>query len=370
MRSIQWRFRKSSSIEHFAMNILIGTTAAHFGGTERWISMAAAELERRGHSVFVACPDHVHAPRFAMRERLFHGGPKSLWDRKGKKRLAEFCRANAIEVLLPTSHRLVFVYGRVARRLGVAVAARLGIVRLPVRPVIDWYGYGIYPNAVIVNAERIKAVLSRAPFADAKKIHVIYNGIVEPNVTRAGRDPAKFAVVSVGTMVERKGMGQLIRAIALLPEDKRGRVHATLIGAGPLLEDYRALAASLGLERQVTFTGDLANPAVHFGAADLFVLLSDKEGISNAVLEAMSAGVPVYATLAGGHGEFLRDRENAYVAWTREPKDVADDLYRIMADPLIARIGAAGRATAKEWFSLERMGDRLETLLHAIAKQH
>lgn len=351
------------------MKLLFANSAGYFGGTERWIALAAAELEKRGHTVFVACPDLPHAERFAPPERLSHSGPSSLWDREGSKRLETFCRVRAIEVLVPTSHRLAFTYGRTAKRLGIGVAVRLGIVRIPRRPVVDWYGYGIFPDAIIVNSERIKEVLSRAPFADPAKISVIRNGIETAPLEPAPRTGTDFFITSVGTMLERKGMGHLIRAIALLPDELRSRVRVKLIGGGPMLPRYRTLSTKLGLDTQITFTGEVKNAAAHVAESNLFILLSELEGISNALLEAMNLSVPVYATLAGGHGEFLRDGENAYVARVREPSSVAQDLQRILADPKRIEIGKAGHDTVRQNFSMEKMGNQLETLLLSIVEK-
>ena len=57
------------------MRLLFISTAGHFGGTERWASMAIAELAARGHEVWMACPDLPHAGQFIAADRLWHDGP-------------------------------------------------------------------------------------------------------------------------------------------------------------------------------------------------------------------------------------------------------------------------------------------------------
>lgn len=350
------------------MRLLFVSSAEHFGGTERWASMAIAELERRGHQIWMACPDTAHAGNFTRAEQLWHDGPKSMWDKSGMDRMAAFCQLHQIDCIVPLSQKIYFACGRLARKLDIALVLRLGIVRLPWRPVIDWYGYGIYPDAIIVNTQRIRQVLSRAPFVKRERIHVIYNGIVERPATGVARRPGKFTITSVGTLSWRKGMEHLIKAVALLPDDLRDRVAIKLIGQGPAREKLAGLATKLNLADQVEFTGHVDNPTAHIAASDLFVLLSAQEGISNALLEAMNCAVPAYATLVGGHGEFIEHGINAYAARSRNPARVASDLAGIMSDPNIAAIGGAGRETVREKFSITTMGDRLEDVLKLAKK--
>ena len=345
------------------MRLLFVSSAAHFGGTERWASMAIAELERRGHQVWMACPDKPHAGNFTRPERLWHDGPGTMWDKPGIDRMAAFCRKQQIDCIVPLSQKMYFTCGRLARKLGIALVLRLGIVRLPWRPVVDWYGYGIYPDAIIVNTQRIKQVLSRAPFVKRDRIHVIYNGIVERLTGDVAGQPDKFTITSVGTLSWRKGMEHLIKAVALLPDDLREKVHIKLIGEGPARGKLTGLAERLNLAARVEFTGHVENPTAHIAASDLFVLLSAQEGISNALLEAMNCGVPAYATLVGGHGEFIQHGVNAYAARSRRPSQVASDLAGIMSDKNIGAVGAAGRDTVRDRFSMTAMGDRLEEVL-------
>ncbi|WP_108879403.1 glycosyltransferase [Anderseniella sp. Alg231-50] len=350
------------------MRLLFVSSAEHFGGTERWASMAIAELERRGHQIWMACPDKPHAENFTLPERLWHEGPKSMWDRAGMDRMAGFCRDQQIDCIIPLSQKMYFTCGRLARQLGIALVLRLGIVRLPWRPVVDWYGYGIYPDAIIVNTQRIKQVLSRAPFVKRDRIHVIYNGIVERPAGGVANQPEKFTITSVGTLSWRKGMEHLIKAVALLPDGLRKKVHIKLIGEGPARGKLTSLAQRLDLAAQVEFTGHVENPTAHIAASDLFVLLSAQEGISNALLEAMNCAVPAYTTLVGGHGEFVEHGRNAYAARSRRPSQVAADLAGIMSDHNIGAVGAAGRDTVRDRFSMTAMGDRLEEVLKLAAK--
>lgn len=351
------------------MRLLFISTAGHFGGTERWASMAIAELEQRGHEVWMACPELPHAAQFIRSQRLWHHPPSGMFDRAGMTGLEAFCRQHAINAVIPVSEKAYFPAGRVARKLGIACVVRLGIVRLPWRPVVDWYGYGLYPHAIIVNTKRIKDVLARAPFVKRERVHVIYNGIMRKPLAPLARDASRFTITTVGTLSWRKGQEHLIRAVALLPETVRNRVNVKLIGDGPARGRLEKLVPKLGLEAHVTFTGHIDRPADHVAAGDLFVLLSSQEGISNALLEAMDAGVPAYATLVGGHGEFIQDAVNAWAARSRSPHAVSADLARIMQAPDRMLVAVRGQETVRDRFSMRAMGDRLEQIISAASNQ-
>jgi glycosyltransferase involved in cell wall biosynthesis len=351
------------------MRLLFISTAGHFGGTERWASMAIAELERRGHDVWMNCPDVAHASQFAAPCRLWHGGPRGAFDSAGKAQLEDFCREHKIDALIPVSQKAYFPAGQVARKLGIGCILRLGIVRFPWRPVLDWYGYGIYPHATIVNTGRIRQVLARAPFVQRERIHVIYNGIVRKPLNPVPRDAAHFTITSVGTLSWRKGQQHLIKAVALLSDNLRKQVRIKLIGDGPARARLEALAAARGLGQQVQFMGHLDTPVDHVATSDLFVLLSSQEGISNALLEAMDAGVPAYATLVGGHGEFIDDGVNAWAAHSRQARQVSADLAQIMTSHSRQAVAQRGREAVQARFSMQAMGDRLEEVISgAIAE--
>jgi glycosyltransferase involved in cell wall biosynthesis len=346
------------------LRLLFLSTAGHFGGTERWASMAIAELTARGHEVWMGCPDAAHATQFiADPSRLWHGGPSGMFDKAGKARLETFCRGHGIDAVIPVSQKAYYPAGQVARRMGIACVLRLGIVRLPWRPVVDWYGYGVYPHSIIVNTHRIKQILSYAPFVHSQRIHVIYNGIVRKPAQPVARVPGKLVITTVGTLSWRKGQQHLLKAVALLPDDVRGSVFVKLIGDGPARQKLEDLCDRLGLRGQVEFTGHVSNPVDHVAPSDLFVLLSSQEGISNALLEAMDAGVPAYATLVGGHGEFIEDGANAFAAQSRNPRAVSADLARIISHGNLREIALRGQVSVRQRFSMQAMGDRLEQVI-------
>ncbi|MDO4740287.1 MAG: glycosyltransferase [Eubacteriales bacterium] len=115
---------------------------------------------------------------------------------------------------------------------------------------------------------------------------------------RAGQQPKRAGegplVATMGSLVAQKGMWNLLRAFRLVLHE-HPTAQLMLLGGGKT-ELYRKLARELGIENSVTFQGFVKNPHGLLKQADLFVFPSRFEGMPNALLEAMSLGLPVVST--------------------------------------------------------------------------
>jgi glycosyltransferase involved in cell wall biosynthesis len=113
----------------------------------------------------------------------------------------------------------------------------------------------------------------------------------------------------------------------------------------------------------VRFLGHRPDVEQILGAADVFVLSSASEGMSNTILEAMACGLPVVATRVGGADEMVVDGETGRLVPPAGPRELAGAVTALMADPVAARaMGAAGRRRAEQEFSLSGMLRRYESL--------
>ena len=141
---------------------------------------------------------------------------------------------------------------------------------------------------------------------DRRPVHVLPNPVdviglrrlVGPgNVsTPDPKRPERLQVVVVGRLVEGKGHADLLAAIAALPD---GSLELIVIGDGPLRAHLEGRTRALGLERSVRYLGRIDDRAVlarAIAASDLLVQPSRREGLPNAVLEALALGTPVLAT--------------------------------------------------------------------------
>jgi len=132
-------------------------------------------------------------------------------------------------------------------------------------------------------------------------------------------------LLSVGNLVPLKGHDLVIQALGLL----RGQgldARLCIIGAGPLRADLEALAERQGLSAQVRFLGALPQDelAAWYGAADMLVLASEREGWPNVLLESMACGTPVVATAVGGIPEIVEPPLTGRIVQQRTAQGLAD----------------------------------------------
>ncbi len=136
-------------------------------------------------------------------------------------------------------------------------------------------------------------------------------------------------LISVGHLIERKGHAITIEAMRLLPE-----WDLVILGEGPDRSELEALIARLGLAGRVRLLG--ARPhgqlAACYGAADVMVLASSREGWANVLLESMACGTPVVASDIPGNPEVVQCRDAGLIA-PRTPEGIAAGVRDLWAAP-------------------------------------
>ena len=122
-----------------------------------------------------------------------------------------------------------------------------------------------------------------------------------------------------------------------------------------LAEGIRAQAVATGLEKRVVFAGETLEIERYYRAADVFVLPSSREGLPNALLEAMASGLACIASrLPGVTDHLVRDRENGVLVPPGDVSAIADALRELFGDAtLAARLGIAARRTIETAYTLE-----------------
>lgn len=156
-----------------------------------------------------------------------------------------------------------------------------------------------------------KYLQNRNPKA-ANKFEVAYLGVrqMPPSKDGATEEPI---VLSCSRIVPLKRLDRIARSLALLKRE--GCVFKWIcVGGGEDLEKLKALSHSLGLDGNVHFTGSLTQSDIRKlyskTSANVFVQASEYEGVPLAIMEAMSASIPVVATRVGGVPEIVQDGEN------------------------------------------------------------
>ncbi|MGI9042416.1 MAG: glycosyltransferase family 4 protein [Gemmatimonadales bacterium] len=179
----------------------------------------------------------------------------------------------------------------------------------------------------------------------------------------------RIRCLAVARLVQRKGLGDLIVALASL---ERGRFELEIVGSGPDEAALRGLAASLGLGSYVTFSGSLdrAEVARRYRAADLFTLASREEAFGNVFAEALASGLPIVASAAGGIPELVHHGQNGLLVPPGDPGALAAAIKLLANDPqLRLKMALRNRAQAEANLSWERVTTRYLSIYNGALRR-
>jgi len=196
------------------------------------------------------------------------------------------------------------------------------------------------------------------------KVVTIHNGV---NVERFSPDtreearrifgvsPQTVVVGTVGRLDPVKDHAGFLEAFAMVTKG-HGDAVGVIVGDGDCRDMLEEQTRLLGIGARTRLLGKRLDIPILLSGFDIFVLPSIAEGLSNTILEAMAAGLPVVATRVGGNPEMVEDGVTGALIAPRQPHRLAEALTVYMADPCLrARHGKAGRQRAMDKFSLERM---------------
>ena len=172
-------------------------------------------------------------------------------------------------------------------------------------------------------------------------------------------------VLFTGRLHPQKNLDLLLDA---WPEVAREST-ASLILAGPGVERARLeeKARSLGIADRVQFTGAVEDVAEVLRAADVFVLPSVAEGMSNSLLEAMATGLPCIASAIGGNLDLLAEGKTGILVAPRDPSAWSAAIRQLLRDPSQARtLGTEAQRTVEQTFALPVIVDRYVTIYRSL----
>ncbi len=174
-------------------------------------------------------------------------------------------------------------------------------------------------------------------------------------------------LLCVGRLIERKGQRQIFVAVKRCLEEGT-RLSLNLVGTGDSERNYRELVRELGIENAVHFLGYVARDLLpnHYQLADVFVLASANEGMSVAILEAMSAGLPLLVSKHGAPQTVVSEGENALVFPLHDVDTLVRHLKTLSQDVQLRKRLGAGSKKLVRGFSATTMGENYWNILSAI----
>ena len=183
---------------------------------------------------------------------------------------------------------------------------------------------------------------------------VLFNGIELGDYSTPSTSPRENAIFFIGRHEERKGLSNLLEALAQLPPD----VRLWIASDGPQTAE---LKIRFGSDSRIEWLGRISDSEKisRMGRASVFCAPSlHGESFGVVLLEAMAAGTPVVASNLDGYRNVATDDETALLVETGNVASLASALARVLVDPLLAtRLTANGREHAQR-FSMDALADR------------
>lgn len=149
-------------------------------------------------------------------------------------------------------------------------------------------------NAIVVLTPTMKAVMQEKMSFPSMRVHVIPNAVLADRCASPAVNVSRERLVAVGRLSKQKGYDLLIRSLRIVIESEP-KVTLEIYGEGDRRTELQNLVNELSLDDRVRFMGHVDNPVPLISTAAFLVSCSYYEGLSNAVLEALCAGVPVIA---------------------------------------------------------------------------
>ena len=228
-----------------------------------------------------------------------------------------------------------------------------------------------FADMLTVQTEAV-AAKAAARYPGVARVRVVPNPLApqqaeQQPVQAAGGEGQRRILLSLGRLAGQKGVDTIIRAFAeLAPHHPEWDLH--IYGEGPLAGALAALAASLGMQERIAFKGVTTGPARVMAGADAFVMASLHEGFPNALLEAMSLGLPCLSTdCPSGPGEITRNGRDALLVPVNDQAAFTSGLRRLMGNEALRRaLGREARVSIQERFALDAVLARWDDLFAEV----
>lgn len=351
------------------------------GGTERQLVALLEGLDRSRFRPVVVVERAGGALEQAVRDLripIHVEGRRWRWDPLVPVRLARLLRRERVDVV-HAFESMEDVYGVVAGVLG-GVPVRLMTwlsLRYPrAHMALLWLAMP-FATRLIANSEHARRWLQRR-YQPASRVIAIPNGLDVEFYARARDVAAKRRELGLADD-ERPVLGMVAR---LRPEkDHETLLHATkllvnrypklvllLAGDGPRQAELERAAARMLAPGRCRFLGNRKDVADLYHVFDVSLLMTEYEGMPNAVMEAMAAARPVVATNVEGCADLIADGVNGVLVPPHDAPALADAVARVLGDEALARrLGAAAQRTMRERYSLRMLVERHERLYEELA---
>jgi glycosyltransferase involved in cell wall biosynthesis len=379
------RREEKSTKRKIRIAFLIDTIDEQMGGTETQLAMLLERIDRdrfEPHLCFLRDSSWFRAnrslcPQFNVDITSFYR-PVSLMR---IMRFAKFLREQRVDIL-----QIFFRDSNIAGTVAAKVAG-IPVLLATRRNAGYWHNRFelrllklLNPAAsrFVVNSLAVKTHVEEVERIPPEKIELIYNGVIldafkKENMSVREEVRAELGIPTGIPIIVLVANLRPVKAIDVFLESVRKTVashpdaHALIVGEGAEREKLEWLSSSLGLSKSVHFLGSRTDVPRLLIASDIGVLSSHSEGLSNAVIEYMAAGLPVVCTDVGGNPELIKDDVNGYVVPVSDSEAMAEAMIRLLSNRVRAReMGTRGRALADELFDVSKCIERTQSFYQRV----
>ncbi|MES2353030.1 MAG: glycosyltransferase family 4 protein [Pseudomonadota bacterium] len=359
------------------LHIVHTESSQGWGGQEIRILTEAQGMVARGHRITLITPKTANIYREGKARGLdVVALPIARKKTKGFLAMRRWLSANPVDVINTHSSTDAWLSALACRFMDNApptVRTRHISAPVPYNFATRW----LYSNAsrhIVTTGEKLRNELIDRNGFDPKRITSVPTGIDTqrfiPGERRPAREqlglPADAKIIGiVATLRSWKGHNYLLDAFAALADKT---TYLTIVGDGPQRQALQSQISRLGLGDRVVMAGNHENVVPWLQAIDVFALPSyANEGVPQAILQAMSCGIPVISTTVGSITEAVCDQETGIIIPPRNSAALTQALEAMLHDAdMRLRYSDAARKMALEKFGLDIMLDKMEAIFQSV----
>jgi glycosyltransferase involved in cell wall biosynthesis len=375
--------RRAGFNKHLPRKVFFLVDSLEIGGSESQAVELALRLSKTRYTVTLGClrmrgPLLTRLQGSGISVVEFHprGGIDSLRGVWQLFRLAAFLSREHFDIVHTHDlwSNLIGVPAAFLARVPVIISSQRDLSHLP------WYQgkrrvwlrriQGL-SSVVLANANPIREQLIQEGHLRPEKVRVVRNGVDLEKFDQGSRDSRAFLanagdgkrIILVGNMTgEVKGHSVLIKAAPSILREFPD-VRFVFAGDGTYRKQFEVQVRELGLEKHFLFLGRREDVPEILAACDMAVLPSRTEGLPNALLEYLAAGLATVASDVGGNAEILEDGATGLLVPPDNAELLAAAVLRFLRDPELAgRLGHSGREYVRRTFGFDRTVEQIEGL--------
>jgi GalNAc-alpha-(1->4)-GalNAc-alpha-(1->3)-diNAcBac-PP-undecaprenol alpha-1,4-N-acetyl-D-galactosaminyltransferase len=356
-------------------SIVMVVADLHSGGTQRVVTSLAnywAENDRKVVVVTMSSPKTDFFPLSSNVQRIVIGGQANSSSTIGglmsnirrvyglRKVLKELDANAAIGLICQTN--IILTLSALGLKTKIIISERNDPKRQSLGRLWDLLRRYVYPMADLVTANSHEVVLALKEIIHESRLAYLPNPVTTCSTEKAS-DPGNNKVIAVGRLHQQKAHDILIGAFSIVCR-KHPDWQLEILGEGSQRQSLEDQITRLGLLQHVKLLGRVKNVDMYLAKASIFVLPSRFEGTPNALLEALSSGVPaIVSNTSVGALEYIEHKVNGLVVPVDDPEALAQAICQMIEDKTLRKEFAAKSISSVQHISLPRVAEIWESVV-------